>query len=192
MCHADYTAAKQWPIFLLLHGNGIQGDDGLLPTRRFLADEIRARRDAFPVICVVPQAAKGEFSEQPSMQQLAIAELDQTVKEFRIDTSREYLIGYSMGAAGSYRIAYKWLERFAALATGAGTVQPIPASLGSDRATVDGCPNPFTVEPEPFSALARRALESRCHATREGSSTVSPPCSPQAHRLGSGMPLFRS
>ena len=35
---ADYTAAKQWPILLLLHGNGIQGDDGLLPTRRFLAD----------------------------------------------------------------------------------------------------------------------------------------------------------
>ena len=99
---------------------------------------------------------KGEFWEQPAMQQLAIAELDQTVKEFRIDTSREYLTGYSMGAADSYRIAYKWPDRFAAIATGAGTVQPIPASLGPDRAKIDEHTNPFTVEPEPFSALATR------------------------------------
>ncbi|MBZ5607074.1 MAG: prolyl oligopeptidase family serine peptidase [Acidobacteriia bacterium] len=153
---ADYTAAKPWPIILSLHGNSVQGDDGLLPTRRGLADAIRLRRDAFPVICVFPQAPKDEFWEQPSMQQLAIAELDQTVKEFRIDTSREYLTGYSMGAAGSYRIAYKWPERFAAIATGAGTVQPIPASLGPDRAKIDERVNPFTVEPDPFSALARR------------------------------------
>jgi predicted peptidase len=153
---ADYTAAKPWPILLSLHGNSIQGDDGLLPTRRGLADAIRVRRDAFPVICVFPQAPKGEFWEQPSIQQLAIAELDQTVKDFRIDTSREYLTGYSMGAAGSYRIAYKWPDRFAAIATGAGTVQPIPASLGADRAKIDEHTNPFTVEPEPFSALAMR------------------------------------
>jgi len=152
----DYTAAKPWPILLSLHGNSIQGDDGLLPTQRGLADTIRLHRDAFPVICVFPQAPKGEFWEQPSMQQLAIAELDQTVKEFRIDTSREYLTGYSMGAAGSYRIAYKWPERFAALATGAGTVQPIPASLGPDRARIDERTNPFTVEPDPFAALAKR------------------------------------
>jgi predicted peptidase len=61
-----------------------------------------------------------------------------------------------MGAAGSYRIAYKWPERFAALATGAGTVQPIPASLGPDRARIDERTNPFTVEPDPFAALAKR------------------------------------
>jgi predicted peptidase len=153
---ADYTAAKPWPILLSLHGNSNQGDDGLLPTRRGLANAIRARRDAFPVICVFPQAAEGEFWEQPLMQQLAMAELDQAVKEFRIDTSREYLTGYSMGAAGSYRIAYKWPERFAALATGAGTVQPIPASLGPDRAQIDERTNPFTAGPDSFSLLAKR------------------------------------
>jgi predicted peptidase len=113
-------------------------------------------RETFPVICVFPQASKGEFWERPLMQQLAIAELDQTAREFRIDTSREYLTGYSMGAAGSYRIAYKWPDRFTAIATGAGTVQPIPASLGADRAKIDEGTNPFTVEPDPFSALATR------------------------------------
>src|SRR5262249_24825607 len=156
---ADYTPSELWPILLPLHGHGIQGDEGLLPTRRGLADAIRARREAFPVICVFPQAPKDEFWEQPSMQQLAIAELDQTVKEFRIDTSREYLTGYSMGAAGSYRIAYKWPDRFAAFATGAGTVQPIPASLGADRAKIDQRTNAFTVEQDPFSALATRSKD---------------------------------
>ena len=64
----DYTAAKPWPILLSLHGNSIQGDDGLLPTQRGLADTIRLHRDAFPVICVFPLAPKGEFWEQPSME----------------------------------------------------------------------------------------------------------------------------
>src|SRR5262245_40875956 len=38
---ANHTPAKVWPVIVDLHGNGSQGTDGLLPTLRGLADQIR-------------------------------------------------------------------------------------------------------------------------------------------------------
>ncbi len=128
---ADYSTSKPWPLIVDLHGNTIQGDDALLATKVGLGDAIRTRRDAYPVICVFPQAPKGRFWEEADMQELIMAEIDQVVKEFRIDPSRQYLTGYSMGAAGTYRLAFKYPQRFAAFVTGAGTIQSIPANLGS-------------------------------------------------------------
>jgi predicted peptidase len=87
---------------------------------------------------------------------LHITELDHVVKEFRIDASREYLTGYSMGAAGTYRLAYQQSDRFAAFVTGAGTIQPIPSNLGPERADGDKRTNPFTAAPDPFTQFAER------------------------------------
>jgi predicted peptidase len=153
---ANYSTSQEWPVIVDLHGNVMQGDDALLPTRRGLADAIRARRDAYPVICVFPQAAKGQFWEQEPMQRLVMAELDHVASDFRIDPSRTYLTGYSMGAAGTYRLAFKFGDRFAAYVTGAGTVQPIPPHLGAQRAAQDIATNPFTATTAPFELLAAK------------------------------------
>jgi predicted peptidase len=153
---ADYTPAKPWPVIVDLHGNSSQGDDALVPTRRGLGDLIRMHRDMVPAVCVFPQAPKGQYWEQQPMQRLVIGELDQVTKEFSIDPARQYLSGYSMGAAGTYRLAYKYSERFAAFVTGAGTIQPIPASLGAERAAADTHANPFTAAPDAFAQLASR------------------------------------
>jgi len=88
------------------------------------------------------------------MQELVIAELGQVEKEFSIERSREYLTGHSMGAAGTYRIAYRWPDRFAPLVTVSGMIQPI--TLGAGRADVDRSTNPFTADPDVFSKLAGR------------------------------------
>jgi predicted peptidase len=152
----DYSAAEAWPVIVDLHGNSKQGSDALLPTQYALVNAIRMHREAYPVIGVFPQAPKGQFWEQPLMQQLVMAELDQVVKESRIDSSREYLTGYSMGAAGTYRLAYKYADRFAAFVTGAGTIQPIPERLGAERAAIDTRTNSFTAAPDAFDQLAGR------------------------------------
>jgi predicted peptidase len=152
----DYTATKPWPIIVDLHGNTQQGNDALLPTRLGLGELIRSQRGSVPAICVFPQAAKGEFWEQARMQLLALAELDQVAGEFNIERAREYLTGYSMGAAGTYRLAYKFPNRFAAFATGAGTIQAIPPTLGPARAETDRSTNPFTAAPDAFAELAER------------------------------------
>ena len=146
-----YSPARSWPVIVDLHGNTFQGDDALTPTRFALAEAIRTRRDAYPAICVFPQAPKGQYWEQLPMQELVMAQLNATEKEFRVDTSREYLIGFSMGAVGAYRIAYRWPTRFAALAAIAGQVQAVSVL---ERQAIDSATNPFTIAPDPFSALA--------------------------------------
>jgi predicted peptidase len=157
----NYSTSQEWPVIVDLHGNSMQGDDALLPTRHGLADAIRADRDAYPVICVFPQAPKGQFWEQEPMQRLVMAELDQVATDFRIDPSRTYLTGYSMGAAGTYRLAFKFADRFAAFVTGAGTIQPIPPHLGAQRAAQDVTMNPFTATADPFEQLAARRFRHR-------------------------------
>jgi predicted peptidase len=151
---ANYTASKQWPMIVYLHGNGSQGSEGTLQTQQGMGDMVRLHRDAVPAIVVFPQAAPSEFWEQPPMQKLVIAELDATEKEFRIDSARDYLTGFSMGAAGAYRLAYKWPDRFAALVTDAGTVEPVPARGAPDRPDIDKRANPFTADADAFMALA--------------------------------------
>lgn len=151
----DYTSTKAWPIVVNLHGNGAQGSDALLPTLRGIADQIRQHRDRFPVIAVIPQCAVGKRWLYPEMEQLAMAELDATVREFRVDATRIYLTGFSMGATGVYRIAAKWPERFAALVAIAGRVEPAsnypPQDIQADRQA-----NTFVAEADPFAALAAR------------------------------------
>ena len=150
---SDYTPSKTWPVIVSLHGNGRQGTDGMLQTGTDFAIRIRENRAPFPAIVVFPQAKSGTRWFYPQMQQLVMAELDRTIAEFRVDTTRLYLQGYSMGATGSYRLAYKFPDRFAAVVVVAGRVE---AGVGytPDEITVDHATNPVIASSDPFSALA--------------------------------------
>jgi predicted peptidase len=152
-----HTRARSWPVIVFLHGDGAQGHDGLMPTARGLADAIRFDRSRFPVVAVFPQAEKGKRWLDADMEELVIAELDQTITEFGGDQTRVYLTGFSMGATGAYRIAYRWPNRFAALAAIAGRVETSDAKTYSDREkAADSQANPFVSAADPFAALALR------------------------------------
>lgn len=150
---SNYTTGKIWPVIVSLHGNGRQGTDGMLQTGTDFAIHIRENRAPFPAIVVFPQAKPGTRWSYPQMQKLVMAELDRTISEFSVDTARLYLHGYSMGATGSYRLAYKFPDRFAAVVIVAGRVDPgvkyTPDEIAIDRAT-----NPVLANSDPFSALA--------------------------------------
>ena len=151
---AEHTNAKRWPIMVDLHGGGSQGPDGLRQTAQGLAQQIRLNRSRFPLVVVFPQAEIGKWWLSGDMEELVIAELDRTVSEFGGDPARLYLTGFSMGATGAYRIAYRWPTRFAALATIAGRVDTFDqpdAEKEADRKT-----NPFVTMAEPFAALAAK------------------------------------
>jgi predicted peptidase len=91
------------------------------------------------------------------MEELVIAELDRTMAEFNGDPSRVYLTGFSMGATGAYRIAYRWPTRFAALVAVAGRIDTSDVQTYSDREKqADRTSNPFVAAPDPFAALAER------------------------------------
>lgn len=154
---SDYSPSKAWPVIVSLHGNGRQGSDGMLAAGTEFATRIRENRAPFPAIVVFPQAQTGMRWFYPQMERLVMAELDRTIAEFRVDPARVYLHGFSMGAAGAYRIACRWPERFAAVVVVAGRIEPgdnyTPEEVDLDRAT-----NPASAGPDPF-AQARRRIE---------------------------------
>lgn len=151
----DYTANKTWPLIVSLHGNGRQGTDGMLQTGTDFAIRIRENRAPFPAIVVFPQARIGTRWLYAEMEELVIAELNWSIAEFRVDTARVYLQGYSMGAGGSYRIAYRWPERFAALVVVAGRVQP-GVAYSSAEMDIDRRTHAFVASTDPFADLASR------------------------------------
>jgi predicted peptidase len=154
---ADHSSKKTWPVVVQLHGNGAQGPDGLLPTARGMADYIRLNRSRFPSLAVFPQAETGKRWLDGDMEELVIAELDRTMAEFNGDPSRVYLTGFSMGATGAYRIAYRWPTRFAAVVAIAGRVDTSDVQTYSDRdREADRAANPFVAAADPFVALAQR------------------------------------
>ena len=82
-------------------------------------------------------------------------QLDKTTEEFHGDRSRIYLTGFSMGGAGTYRMAHRWSERFAALLVVAGPVESGVAGPKTDAAVArDRQANPYTATTDPFAALA--------------------------------------
>jgi predicted peptidase len=112
---ASYAPTQQWPVVLFLHGAGERGSDGLLQTQVGLGAAIRERPSRVPAIVVFPQAP-ADSGWTGTSAQMALAALDQTMREFRTDPARVYLTGLSMGGNGVWYLAYRNPARFAALA----------------------------------------------------------------------------
>ncbi len=127
---ADYATESAWPAILFLHGAGERGDDGLLQTEVGLGPAIRRAPERFPAIVVFPQApADSLWVGVPA--EMAIAALDRTVVEFRVDPGRVYLTGLSMGGHGTWYLAYRHPDRFAAVAPICAWVVDPPDFRGS-------------------------------------------------------------
>lgn len=110
-----YSPAKAWPVILYLHGNGEKGRDGDLPTRAGLGLVVRARADSFPAIVVFPQSAVGDWPRvHGPYTRVALASLDSTLRQFHVDTTRVYLMGFSYGAVASMELLGEHASRFAA------------------------------------------------------------------------------
>jgi predicted peptidase len=143
-----YTTARAWPVILFLHGAGERGSDGSLQTTVGLGPAIRRDRSRFPALIVMPQLPKdSQWVGAPA--EAALAALRRTMGEFRVDSSRVYLTGISMGGHGSWYLAFRHPELFAAVAPICGWVTERPELPGSVP----------VVPPDsgpPLAALARR------------------------------------
>lgn len=126
----NYSDTVAWPVILALHGSGERGTDGLLQTQVGLSAAIRRYSDRYPAIVVFPQSPLDSQGWRGATARAALAALDMTQSEFRTDSSRVYLTGYSMGGNGSWYLAYHYPERFAALVVVCGFVNPIHTASG--------------------------------------------------------------
>lgn len=145
---AAYATESAWPAILFLHGAGERGDDGLLQTAVGLAPAIRRTPERFSAIVVFPQApADSLWVGVPA--EMALAALDRTLEEFRVDPARVYLTGLSMGGHGTWYLAYRHPDRFAAVVPICAWVVDFPDFRGSEPVVPRG-------DGPPLPALADR------------------------------------
>jgi len=136
------TAGTRYPLVIFLHGAGERGNDNLSQLKYFptwMAEQ--SARQAHPCFILAPQCrdeqkwvdvdwSKIESTPQsptPTVDMLAvIAALEDTLQREPIDPARIYLTGLSMGGYGSWDLAARMPDRFAAV---------LPICGGGDEAT---------------------------------------------------------
>ncbi len=106
-------SARDWPLVVFLHGAGERGGDLQAVCNLGLAARLKAG-DAFPFIVVAPQCPENLY--WGGCIESLDAFLDDRLAELRVDKSRIYLTGLSMGGMGTWLWSVYAPERFAAVA----------------------------------------------------------------------------
>lgn len=125
--------AKRWPVILFLHGSGERGDDvwkvakhGPPKLIREPGDSPAAKLLRENFIVVSPQCPTGKWWDTDGLLGL----LDEVTAKNRVDTSRVYLTGLSMGGFGAWNLGTANPDRFAALVPICGGGDFTAVSLG--------------------------------------------------------------
>ena len=112
----NWSDEDSWPVILFLHGAGERGSDGVRQTEVGLGQVIRREPQRVPAIVAFPQCREGAQWSDPDMEQLAMMTIDRAIQQFKGDHTRVYLTGLSMGGSGTWYLAAKYPDRFAAIA----------------------------------------------------------------------------
>jgi len=120
----DYSSSKQnFPLILFLHGAGERGDDLELVKIHGIPKIVEQGQD-FPFIAISPQCPIDKWWVDPWLIEALNALLDQTIANYRVDESRVYLTGLSMGGFGTWYLSMAYPEKFAAIAPICGGGMP--------------------------------------------------------------------
>jgi predicted peptidase len=143
----DAKAEKKWPLIVFLHGSGERGTNvwlvsvhgppklvkPVVPPAPGESDDARRQREAASkllaenFIVVSPQCpADGRWDNDT-----LLALLNHLTTAQRVDTSRVYLTGLSMGGFGTWSLGCRFPDRFAALAPICGGGERIDILIGS-------------------------------------------------------------
>jgi predicted peptidase len=104
----ETSEKKTWPLILFLHGAGESGSNINLVKKHGPPKIVETKKD-FPFIVVSPQSPKFGWDAEA-----LIALLDDVSKTHRVDLDRVYVTGLSMGGFGTWELAGKYPDRFAA------------------------------------------------------------------------------
>ena len=134
-----YTGTKAFPLIIALHGLG-GTEDGMLDRygKRIpaLAEErgyivaspLGYRVDGFYGSTIAASTDARERRDRELSERDVMQVLERMRTDYKIDESRIYLMGHSMGAIGTWAIAAKYPDIWAALAPFAGVAFPATVS----------------------------------------------------------------
>lgn len=109
---------KNWPLLIFLHGVGERGND--VEKVKVHGPPKLAEMKEFPFILVSPQCPPNEWWNPYVLNKL----YDEVVGTYKVDKSRVYLTGLSMGGFGTWQWAAENPEKFAAIAPICGGGNP--------------------------------------------------------------------
>ncbi|MBX7167096.1 MAG: dienelactone hydrolase family protein [Pirellulales bacterium] len=126
---AAYDGNTPFPLIIFLHGAGERGTDNEKQVAVGLGPVVRKQAATFPAIVLFPQAEKSWMAGSPDLQRAA-AELDRVEQDYRVDLTRVYATGLSMGGRGTWDLVASHPDRFAAAALICGfynfdTIEPL-------------------------------------------------------------------
>jgi pimeloyl-ACP methyl ester carboxylesterase len=103
---------KRWPLIIYLHGGSRRGTDLQKLYADGIPDQIYRGRD-FPFVIVAPQCPVHlRWSSEAWFEKF----FKEATGRYRIDPARVYLTGLSLGGSGTWYLAVKYPEKFAAIA----------------------------------------------------------------------------
>lgn len=131
-------SGRKWPLIFFLHGAGERGDNVDLVLKHGPLKEALLRED-FPFLVAAPQCpepAKGApplSITWPQNEEDLLRILKEVETKYRVDTSRVYLTGLSLGGFGSFYMAEKYPDMWAAVAPicGGGEAAKVKAYLNT-------------------------------------------------------------
>lgn len=119
----DADPAHRWPLVVFLHGIAERGTDVDRLRHDGLPREIEAGR-ALPCVVISPQCPVDEWWNAAALE----AFIDDAIHRYRIDADRVYLTGLSMGGFGTWTLATRHPERYAAIVPICGGGEPKDAA----------------------------------------------------------------
>ncbi|MCW5557600.1 MAG: prolyl oligopeptidase family serine peptidase [Verrucomicrobiae bacterium] len=124
----EADSSKQWPLVLFLHGAGERGSE-LQKVAVHGPPKLVQAGTEFPFILVSPQCPEGQVWDD----RVLIGLLDELQARYRVDPRRVYATGLSMGGYGTWALAQRHPQRFAAVAPICGGGERIRALLPAQQ-----------------------------------------------------------
>jgi predicted peptidase len=109
---SDYAKQKQWPLIVYLHGGSLRGDD-LEMLKRYGLAALLDKQVSIPFVVASPQCPSGKawVDEEAAVLEL----IDHVTRTYGVDPDRVYLTGHSLGGRGTWFLASRHPEKFAAI-----------------------------------------------------------------------------
>jgi predicted peptidase len=113
------NSQEKWPLLLYLHGGMGRGNDFKKLYWYQVPKMILEKKYNLPFIVIIPQCPDGKMWS--NIELLAVSELlKNAIGSYKVDSTRIYAIGYSMGGNGVLALAYYEPDIFTAIASMSG------------------------------------------------------------------------
>jgi len=125
-----YDPQKPMPTIVFLHGLGETGADGWKQVAVGLGPAILLNAEKWNFLVLFPQrppSTDNVFRAWGALEPMLLGMIEQTKRDYKVDTSRLYLTGLSMGGFGTWELAAKHPKLFAAIAPVCGGGDPATA-----------------------------------------------------------------